>query len=315
MANVLVTGASGHAGLRIVRAFLERGDLVTAVTNSPVTAAAVSELYRNRRLAVAAADLGVGAPKVEGAFDSVIHAAACVPNGSAEDDDVRRLFDVNFLGTARLLASLRHRARRIVYLSSIAVYAPCPVLDEDNEPQPQTAYGASKLAGERAVELWAGETEAPAAILRVGTIYGPGERLARVLTTFFARAMDNRPLFVEAMGRARRNYVYVDDVARAVVNTVERGLTGTFNLAGDETFTLERLADEVVRAAESCSVVRLLPGAVRDLIVSTTRLDLTGIGCPTPLAQGLDRQAAWIRAGGPRFWSEPTATPLPQSDS
>lgn len=85
----------------------------------------------------------------------------------------------------RCLATLRGRARKLVYVSTTGVYGDAGggAVTEDTPPAPTTPRGARRLAAEQAVQAWCGPRRTPWVILRVPGIYGPGrlplERIRR----------------------------------------------------------------------------------------------------------------------------------------
>jgi D-erythronate 2-dehydrogenase len=161
--NVVITGGSGFLGSRLARELLAVGSLDVAGSGKrPVSrimladrAPAPADLAGDERVTVAATDLGGPAPgdALAGA-DVIFHLAAAV-SGECEAD-----FDLgmrsNLLGTQALLASCRTLGTSpvVVFSSSIAVFGGSPdhplppVIDDQTMPNPQTSYGAQKVAGE-----------------------------------------------------------------------------------------------------------------------------------------------------------------------
>ena len=113
--------------------------------------------------------------------DLVFHAAAKVTGGGARE----QFFAANVKGTERLLEScLRRGARRIVHLSSIAVYGSAKedeVIDEatpfDQKPEGRDFYSQSKIAADELAVSFAQKNKLPTVILRPGIVYGPGKPL------------------------------------------------------------------------------------------------------------------------------------------
>lgn len=106
----------------------------------------------------------------------------------------------------------------------------CPVCGEDLVPglvpesaplDPRNTYAATKVHGEHLADTWARETNASATALRFHNVYGPGLPLdtpyAGVAALFRSRLTHGDPPLVNEDGRQRRNFVHVEDVARAVV--------------------------------------------------------------------------------------------------
>ncbi|MEV1085611.1 NAD-dependent epimerase/dehydratase family protein [Streptomyces sp. NPDC050211] len=161
--NVLVTGASGFIGRHVVRAALTKpGARVRLVHRGP-------QAFTGERIEAVRADLTDPASLTglcEG-IDAVVHCASRV--GGTEQS----LHTVNDLGTRALVAeALRCRVRRVVYVSTAAVYGRGPFrgAGPDLQPAPASATSRTRVAAERHV-LAAGGT-----VLRPHLVYGTGDR-------------------------------------------------------------------------------------------------------------------------------------------
>lgn len=253
----------------------------------------------------------------------VVHLAAATRALSA--DEFQR---VNAAGTERLLDAMESEGgrRRMIYLSSLAAVGPArdrPV-EPDDEPRPLTAYGRSKLAGERAALNRAG---VDTAVLRPPAVYGPRDR---DLLPFFRMA---RWRLLPTAGAPDRpmQLVHAADVADALVAAVERETaTGVFHVAEptryrwsevlrlvgeavDRRPLVVRVPDGLVRMAAAISekVARATGRAVifdrdkaRELLApgwtcetESARLGF-GFEASIPLAAGLNGTARWYRAYG-----------------
>ncbi len=131
---------------------------------------------------------------------------------------------VNVGGTVSLMEAMRDvGVGRVVFISSGAVYGDQqeqPV-NENMAPQPHSPYAVSKLAAEYYVNtigaLWGIET----VILRVFNAYGPGQHIppahAPLIPTFLRQAIRGGTLVVHGDGHQTRDYIYVEDVVRAMI--------------------------------------------------------------------------------------------------
>ncbi|NMC12111.1 MAG: NAD-dependent epimerase/dehydratase family protein [Chloroflexi bacterium] len=131
---------------------------------------------------------------------------------------------VNVGGTVSLMEAMRDvGVRRVVFISSGAVYGDQEdqPLSVDKTPHPQSPYAVSKLAAEYYVrtigDLWGIESVS----LRVFNAYGPGQRLPPshppVIPNFLRQAVRGGTLVVHDQGIQTRDYVFVDDVVRAMI--------------------------------------------------------------------------------------------------
>lgn len=322
-ARVLVTGATGFVGSSLAPALIGRGDVyVRALVRS------TSDVRRLEGLGVerVEADLqdsGGLRRAVEGS-DVVFHLAALT---RARSEAAFR--EANVEGTRRLVDAIRAdgRARCLVYLSSMAAVGPArngrPVAPED-EPRPITAYGRSKLDGERVVLQVADAMRV--VVLRAPAVYGPGDR---DLLTFFRLARHG--VLPVPMGRARRvQLIHVGDLAEALVRAAfTNAARGVYHVADPRAYTWDEMLGLVAQAVGRPG--RRLPipawlvraaghvnGALADLMgqavifdgdkarellaswlcdIAAVRRDLDFVPRRS-LEEGLEETVAWYRAYG-----------------
>ena len=160
-------------------------------------------------------------------FDYVVHAAGVTKCLNTDD-----FFRVNTEGTknlVRALMALKMPLKRFVYLSSLSIFGAIreqqpytEILDTDT-PQPNTAYGKSKLEAERWLDsLDAAGEPFPFIVLRPTGVYGPRER------DYFLMVQSIKQHSDFAVGYTRQDitFVYVLDVVQAVFLALDHGQVG-----------------------------------------------------------------------------------------
>ncbi len=242
--RVLVTGATGFIGRRIVRAFLDRGWQVTAaVHKTPIPAWMVGAGVDSLKFTTD--DLRPVADAISGA-QAVCHAAAFLPPDYTDSDYVERCLEINAVFALRLAElAAKQPGIRFVHLSSAQAYdaqseEPCEEHDRLYSADRATYYLTSKLAGEIFVEHQRRSRGLAAIGLRVGSCYGPGMSHKSVVSMFLDKARRGQTIEVHDGGQATCDHVFVDDVAKIAVLAAESGDPGMYNMgSGRKTSILE----------------------------------------------------------------------------
>ena len=208
---ILLTGASGFIGNRVQELLLERGCRVRALTRkskvvfpSPID-----------RFVGDLTDLSDCRDALAG-VNIVIHLAGAKRNPAS-------FWTVNVQGTSNLLAAaVDARVDRFVHVSSVGVIGADPfhkfVFEENVSCNPRNLYEQSKWQAEQLV-VEAGHSGLSATVLRPANVFGDGHPEQGLLTLIQAV---NRGRFFYLGGReVMCNYVFVDDVARAIIILAE----------------------------------------------------------------------------------------------
>lgn len=234
--RVLVTGGSGFIGAFIVKRLLESGYGVRILDLAPDQTLAHRIAGRQAAETVewVQGDVADTAAVMQaaGGCRHVIHLAALLTPG-CQADPIKGAA-VNVTGTLNVfLAALEHGMAPPLYMSTAAVYGP----DHANYPEPNTLYGAYKLAGERAaVALWQ-DRGLSSVGFRPFVVYGPGrERGMSAAPTLACRAIARGEPYIMPFAGSF-DLIHADDVALALLQLLDAPPEGAhvFNLLGHAT--------------------------------------------------------------------------------
>jgi len=249
--RALVTGGAGFIGSHIVALLLNEG----------IETVVVDDFSMGRRenipngAVVIEADIlnGDRLDQAMAGVDIVFHQAARVSIRHSLDnfsDDA----NVNIMGTVSVIRSLiRHQVKKLVYASSMAVYgeARYQPLDEEHPLDPATPYGIGKLASEKYCLQMGHFFGFEAVALRYFNTFGTRQTLTPyvgVITIFINRLLSGKPPMVFGDGRQVRDFVAVEDVARANILAMKRDLGGqVLNIGSGRARSVNDIADLLIR--------------------------------------------------------------------
>jgi len=254
--NLLVTGGCGFIGSNFIRQrLLEKGSSVTRLVNlDKLTYAGnpanLADLAGDARYVFAHGDIGdeklVQALLSEHAIDAVVNFAA-ESHVDRSIDSPEPFFQTNVVGTLRLLnASRRHwaglpsgkkEAFRFLHVSTDEVYGTLgpkdPAFTEETPFAPNSPYAASKAASDHLVRSFQHTYGFPTLTTNCSNNYGPYHFPEKLIPLVILNALDGKPLPVYGDGQQVRDWLYVEDHARAIWLVLQGGRLGeTYNIGG-----------------------------------------------------------------------------------
>jgi UDP-glucose 4-epimerase len=264
--RALITGGAGFIGSRLARTLLATDWQVCVVDDFSVG--------RENDLAFAGEAVHrVGADvSIAGAIEQamaawpptvVFHLAALHFIPHCERDPARAL-EVNVLGTQRVIDAVVSRPGcRMVFASTGDVYASAAEPhSETSALGPASLYGITKLTGEQLVGR-AAARGVGCRVARLFNVFGPGDRTPHVLPDIVNSLVQHGSIDVGGVDPVR-DYVYVDDVAGALVRLAEyEGEERVFNIGSGEGHSVQQLIDAVLAVHGTAVAVRTNPAKVR----------------------------------------------------
>ena len=298
--KILLTGATGFIGKRVLELLQEQySDAEIQVLSGSEPQHSDTIRYISSRNYAFDADYLCS---MDADAEMMIHMGAFIPKSGSEADDIEASTG-NIRSTASLLAAAGKCSylKKCIFISTVDVYsAATDALSESALTVPQTMYGWSKLYCEQMVKAFAQQHGIGYEILRLGHVYGEGEeKYRKVMPVMVRNAVDGNDITIYGDGEALRTFIYIDDVAQAIINAMTHAESETINVVGNEAVTINALASMIVRLSGAGSRIQIkhcpsdFPN--RNLVFDNTRLMTTLLTELVPLETGLAREIAYIR--------------------
>ncbi len=273
--TALVTGASGFVGSHLAERLLHEGFGVVCQVRATSRTSWLDGLDVERRVADLRDPDALG--RLVDGVDHVFHVAGLLRGRTPEAYNA-----VNVEGTRLLLEAVSRAAphlRRFVYVGSLAAAGPSgssDPLDETAEPHPMTAYGASKLGGERAVLEW--KDRLPVSVVRPPAVYGP--RDTTLLSLFVIAQRFGVAPVIGGLGK-QVSFVHVADLVECLwLAATEPAACGQVYFVGSGTHTWGEIIDALSKALGRRLWRLRIPGLAARLIGELGELRWTLTGKP-----------------------------------
>lgn len=215
--RIVILGARGFLGQRLVHSLSRAGHQITAVSRAPES----TGLPEGARYVQATIDDHVALRPILSDADFAIHLAWDTTPGTSQAQPVLEV-NTNLMASARLIEMMQNHPRcQLMFVSSGgAIYADSDSMLEESSPvAPRSYYGAAKCAVEQMLHAYHTQTGHTALIVRPPNIYGPGQvpkRQFGIVPTLMRCAQYGTEFEIWGDGSTIRDYLYIDDFERFV---------------------------------------------------------------------------------------------------
>ncbi|WP_369048793.1 dTDP-glucose 4,6-dehydratase [Tenacibaculum sp. UWU-22] len=248
MKNILITGGAGFIGSHVVRLFVNKYPDYKIINLDKLTYAGnlenLKDLESKPNYTFIKADI-CDSKTIDKVFkeykiDSVIHLAA----ESHVDRSIKDPFSfakTNVLGTLNLLQAAKNNwvedVNKLFYhISTDEVYGSLNdsgFFTENTPYDPHSPYSASKAASDHFVRAFSNTYKLPIVISNCSNNYGPNQFPEKLIPLFINNICNNKPLPIYGKGENVRDWLYVEDHAKAIDTIFHKGKFGeTYNVGG-----------------------------------------------------------------------------------
>lgn len=319
----LVTGGAGFIGSHFVRiALRERPDLsivnldVLTYAGNPENLRDVAGDLRYHFIRGDICDSAAVDEAIGDGVDAIVNFAAetHVDRSILNPQDFLR---TDALGTQTLLQAAHERSiGRFLQVSTDEVYG--NVLrgaSRESDPlEPRSPYSASKAAGDLLALAYHATYGTPVIVTRGSNTYGPNQYPEKIVPLFVTNLIEDRRVPLYGDGLQIRDWMYVEDHARAILHVLEHGESGgIYNVAAGAPCTNLELTERLIAGcgrslATHLEYVTDRLGHDRRYCVDTSRLTALGWRPRVPFDEGIARTIAWYRANE-AWWRPLKAAP------
>ncbi|MEO0234558.1 MAG: SDR family NAD(P)-dependent oxidoreductase [candidate division WOR-3 bacterium] len=233
--KILVTGGAGFIGSNLVDSLVEKGEEVFIVDDL----SSGEEININKEAKFFKCDIS-NKDDLKKVFketrpEIVFHLAAQI-DVRISTEEPERDAKINIIGTINILDLMKNfNTRKIIFSSSGgAIYGEVDKpATEEYEKNPESCYGISKYAGEFYIKFFSKNYGFEYTILRYGNVYGERQSVkgeAGVVAIFINKMLNNQECTLYGYGKMYRDYVYVKDIVKSNVLSIENGKNKIYNV-------------------------------------------------------------------------------------
>ena len=235
--------------------------------------------------------------------DVVVHFAAQSHVDTSFENAEQYIHD-NIIGTYTILECVKESGCRLVHISTDEVYGEVELNETSNSEtsvlNPTNPYSATKAGAELLVKAYGHSFGIPYVITRGNNVFGPKQYPEKVIPVFIDAMMKGRPCRIHGEGHSRRNFIYVDDVSRAVMTVLQKGKNGTvYNIGTRNEYSVLEVFDilqNLVNTDATKVHVGDRPHNDKRYAVDSTALHKLGWSEQVPFPHAIQKTVEWYKA-------------------
>lgn len=300
MNKILITGGAGFIGSNVTELFCDKGFDVTVLDDLSFGYKSFVD-KRAKFIEGSISDANLLKKALTG-IDAVVHLAASSIIQFSFTNPVG-YYENNVLNGIKLLEAMKKKGvKKIIFSSTAAVYGEpknVPVKESD-EKDPMTIYGSSKLAFERLLYVYYKNYGIDSVSLRFYNAYGPRDNqkpATRAIPMWIDDILHRRVVEWYWQGSQLRDYVYVEDIALAIIDVLKLKGCNIFNIGSGNGILMKdvlKILEEIVGKKMKTKDLGPRKGDPMKLVADISKIEKeVGWKPKTSLREGLEKTLAY----------------------
>jgi UDP-glucuronate 4-epimerase len=238
--------------------------------------------------------------------DTCIHLAA-QPGVRIPRSEAGKYFDGNVQAFTNVLLCVdKHKLKNFMFASTSSVYgtgAKLPYIESETDLNPQSIYGATKLANEILAKSFLKGTGINHRAIRLFTVYGPWGRPDMAYLKLINSSLTGKPFTLYGDGTLKRDFTFIEDTTHAITKLIDEldarkeGFGDIVNVGGGKPESMNELIAVIQKITKKKAVIhQIAPLAVDPLETSADHKyleSLIGVIPTTPLGEGIQKCIEW----------------------
>jgi dTDP-glucose 4,6-dehydratase len=253
--NLLVTGGCGFIGSNFINYYKEKNPYVKIINFDKLDYCSNKNGVNHDKLVIGNLknkDLVVHILN-EHEIDTVIHFAAQTHVDNSFGNSLEFTID-NILGTHTLLECCKvyNKIKRFIHISTDEVYGEVDIdhkgCNEKSLLNPTNPYAATKAGAEFIVRSYYYSFKMPIIITRGNNVYGPRQYPEKLIPKFINQLINNQKCTIHGKGDTRRNFIYIDDVVKAIEIILQKGIINNiYNIGTNNEYSVSEIANKLIK--------------------------------------------------------------------